>query len=170
LRAKKSQPVEVKTLVQIEIDLSGARIISDIELAQHLNDGWSILNMTIAPDNGERSAVRYVTLSRPVKPADDGGKRKAAAAQPVPVTTAIIGEGVIPVTPQEPVVIGGMYTLNGKPMNFQQAMQLVTDGTLSVEDALAIGDQQALNAGRAAIQARKPYQPAYRSFPLLGGK
>jgi len=92
--AQTAPPVEFRTLVQLmswdpRQSVTYQTGKADADLSAHLNDGWTIINLTIntvVGNDGTRH-YRYVTLQRavqpvpaPVPPAPDGGEGKEAVS------------------------------------------------------------------------------------------
>lgn len=163
LKSQRKQKVEVKTLVQ-SVDEYTVNY-SDKELAEHLNDGWISVNFSATSffDHGNHVIEdrRIVTLSRPIKTAPQPPKGETKTEQPpVSVPKTVIGEVVFPPVP----------SMADVPLNFQQAIRMATEGKMPMEDALAIGNKQAMDVGRTTFQRlQQQPRPTYSNPFMLKG-
>lgn len=154
LRAKKAQPVEVKTLVQTLLDDPEGekhKYENDV-LADLLNDGWTVLNMSVttASDiaNHEIAITRVVTLSRPIKRTSPAPKPETAVENPIPVgAQTIFAAGVH-------IPAGTSYSA---PLNLK-----------SFEERQREGDEKCLDEFFDAINLYRANQSVQssRPFPL----
>jgi hypothetical protein len=151
LKAKKTQPVEVQTLVQ-EVTGIMQQVDADLALAKELNGGWTVMNITVNTTYHEGEDVtshhRIVTLSRTIKRTPQPPKRETAAENPIPVEAqTVFGAGIH-------LPAGVTYSL---PLNRK-----------TFEERKREGDEKCLDEFFDAIQVyRASLSPAsVRPFPL----
>jgi hypothetical protein len=151
LKAKKTQPVEVQTLVQ-EVTGIMDQVDADLALAKELNSGWTVMNITVNTTYHEGEDVtnhhRIVTLSRPIKRTPQSPKRETAAEHPIPVETqTVFGAGIH-------LPAGVTYSV---PLNRK-----------TFEERQREGDEKCLDKFFDAINLYRASQPVQssRPFPL----
>jgi hypothetical protein len=174
LKAKKTQPVEVKTLVQeLAQDATGDKQqYADTVLCNFINDGWSVMNLSVSSffddSNRDYATVRTITLSRPVKRTNPGPKRETAVENPIPVQPPrfYAYDAVIPSTAPLNANTKLVTAEGERPLTYSEALQLRETGLISSDDLSAIGNREAgMNGLRAVLNRRRnaplPYRPAF---------
>lgn len=151
--------IEVKTLIQ---PLNGTTAAADKALAEHLNDCWAVINLTVTTindDSGDWSVpytTRIVTLQR--TSSQPAGKSRASAYVPARQPRQMV-------TPDsDPVVIPVHGTANNAPLNalietLPVASALRREGPATVRDAM---NAEAIEAGQQAFTAALESYPRRR--------
>lgn len=139
-KAAVRQPVEVRTLIQF-LDKSKERGDADRELAEHLNGGWRLMDITILA-----GPIRVVTLQRwPEPEPTPQPQARASAEAPAAVEEPVQAQRIVEPVGPEVIFTPSYMSINLGPYG----RSIVTSG---LDETLAIADQKAADAGRTAYE------------------
>lgn len=157
LKAQKRGQVEITTVTHEVWEPTAAE---DAELAKYLNEGWNVMNISVAPSSD--TLWRIVTLSRPIRTTPQSPKREAIVEQPAPVKTVVTDTMIFP---PAPTPAGIPVTLNEKPVTYQEGVKLMVQGVITPEELSELGNRQAINKGLEDFNQRQRSRQQYQPHP-----